>query len=304
MIRQLIQDAAPNTYVHIPKGNYEINEPILIDKPLEILGDKPYIFTTKDIPIFKIVGPYKVEFSGLEIDAQQPKSVGIHYDGGLTTDTVYEGLSVELCTLKGNGTGIILKNARESNIDKCTFFSAGTGIYAKNATNPRINRNLFTAWSLDATAIFIDGVPDIGYSCGARILDNTIIGFEYGIKMEGNDYGDISHNMIDYCGTPIQIKSQDQLLIAQNYIGANGRNGVAKGIEVCKYSGYYNQHIKILGNTIVTYPQEATERTGISAACCNGLTIKDNTIHFYNVLDITTTKCSPIVQKDNISMPG
>ena len=299
MLDQLIKQAESNEIIVIPNGSYEINEPLMINKPIKIVGDNCYIYTTKPINIFEISGLNKVEILGLVIDAQHKESVGIFYQG-INVDSASSCLQVANCTFKGFGTGIVLEHARESRIYKNDFYVLGQGIRTYDAVNPVINNNLFVNWGEDTTGINIGGEPNSKFSCGARITNNTLIGLRNGISVLGNDYVDISHNMIDYCKFGIILASQDQAVVANNYIGALKYGMFIEGtITIC-------QHIKILGNNIVTYTEGGEGRTGIkSINYINGLIVKDNSISFYDKVpyefaDQPSNEVSII--KDNICM--
>ncbi|MHB8930989.1 MAG: right-handed parallel beta-helix repeat-containing protein, partial [Melioribacteraceae bacterium] len=128
------------------------------------------------------------------------------------------------------------------------------------------------------------------------IIGCTVIGFAIGIEVIGTDYVEISSCMIDYCDLPIKIVDQDTGLIQGNYIGSRGTNG----IEIRRVTaGLYSQHIKIINNSIVTYPIAST-RTGVFVEYVHGLHITDNTIHFWNQYGINQTNCQRVFIDSNL----
>ena len=299
-LQEFINNAPNGAEICLPEGSYYTPEPLMIEKELTFIGHgkNTYFYTNQPNAIFFSVIHEKLTIKNLLIDAQVAGSVGIQKICP-QTDEMYFDLLVENVAFKGFGKGIDIAGAREPIIDKCTFEMAGTCVEMLHTSNPQISNSLFKAWGIKAAAIKMLGQMYNPYGCGLRAVHNTVIGFQTGIEVAETDYADISHNMIDYCDLPILVNTQDQMLIAHNYIGSRG----AKGIEIINNGlSEYSQHIKILGNDIVTYSTGAAQRTGILAEKVHGLHIKDNTIHFWNQKGIDLKNCLAVFEADNYQL--
>lgn len=293
----------------IPEGSIFVDEPILITKSVRLIGvgNETYIYNTNDNPIFKIEGRNEISFENMRLDAQKEDAVAIHYTTPTSVES-FNDLKIRDVSFRGNGNGLVMIGCREPLIERCTFEIAGIGIKTYDVANPKILNNYFKSWGQEAKAIFIDGYHDSGFSCGALIKNNTVLGFNVGIQVVQNDWANISDNMIDYCDIPISILSQDQLLINNNYLGSRGNSGVSRCIDVdiikdSNGKDIFNQHIQIKNNQMVTYADTGSkDRICVDVNGVNGLQITGNNFTFWNKKDIRLGVIYSKIIKDNISM--
>ena len=299
-----------NETILIPEANIFVDEPIKITKPVRLIGvgNRTYIYNTNDKPIFSIEGRNEVIFENLRIDAQKEDATAIHYVAPTSIESFFD-LKIMNVSFRGNGDGVVMIGCRGSLIERRTFELAGTGIRTYDATNPKILNNNFKSWGNNSRAIFIDGTYESGFSCGALIKNNTILGFSVGVEVKENDWANISDNMIDYCDLPISILSQDQLLIANNYLGSRGNDGISRCVEIDivkdirNNETIFNQHIQIKNNQMVTYADtDCDDRICVDVNGVNGLQITGNNFSFWNKKDILQGVVYSSIIKDNISM--
>lgn len=313
---QLLIDNCQDSVLQIPNGEYYINQTVNINKRLKIYGNNVKIFSNEPISLIKKQGYGNLlQIYGLNFSTSHKDSFAIEVINDSVTDTQSYDLEVSQCEFEGYGNGIKLNNTRETLIEKCRFSVNGNGVYYKNSVNPSIINCQFKPFTYYnyGKAVFYDGIPNDGHSCGLTMTGNKILGFRNGVHIKGTDYVDISHNIIDYCDMPIIINDQDMALIESNYIGA--RPSPVEPIEICGIKvfqvdndGVFSQHIKILNNTIVTYPSNSEHpewdvRYGMKLSKINGLHVKDNTISFWNQHAIVYDSfCYSSTISDNICM--
>lgn len=304
-IQGLINQCPDNGTIYLPEGSFEIKETLNINKPIHIVGKGKgtYLFGTFDGPIFSISNVSGIEIEHIRFDAQKPLGVCLEIVHDEVIDVFRDDFLIHHCHFQGKGTGIDVYKSREGTIDHCTFTLEGESITLNTCTNVQISNCKMNSWSAQNAAIVVDGNSDNPHACGVRIINNTIIGYLCGINIAGNDYGDISNNMIDYCDYPIIVEAQDQLLIAHNYIGSRGNqaDGKSIAIKIDSKTQDYNQHIRILGNNIITYDGDIKDRSPIIAHKVNGLMVCNNTMSmFTNAWHYSD--CFYIITDNNISM--
>lgn len=201
--------------------------------------------------------------------------------------------------------GISLVGPREGYIANCTFYTPGNGIYMQSAVSPFVRDCLFIGSGNVGTAVYYDG-DGLATSAGLVLEDCEIMGWDNGLIVQYSDWLKVTGCTIDYNNNSIRILSQDEGLIAHNYLGSVGNNpAIYLGSGSKALSPDYNGNITIDANHIVGHVSVGNlyDCIQIGGNTPLGLIISNNQINFWTRYGINFGAVSTMLIRGNVFAP-